>query len=345
MTDDDDVGVCLDLNLKSSVVGTSRTGESAMTGIQGNDTIPQRPSLAGLWVPLVTPFTPDAAHVDHAAVDHLARRALDRGATGLVALGTTGEAASLDPDEKHAVVRTCARACADHGAPLIVGIGTNDTRRAEAELAALPDTIGSHPAAALVPVPYYTRPSEAGVVAHFARLAAVSPVPLIVYHIPYRTGRALSAGTLGELAALPGITGIKHAPGGIDQDTVEFLARADADFAVLAGDDLYCSPLLAMGAAGGILASAHVATGAYADLVRLWADDAAAPARALGHRLAPLSAALFAEPNPVVLKGVLAELGEIPSAAVRLPLLPASPASVDAALRALHGIEAPVGAR
>jgi 4-hydroxy-tetrahydrodipicolinate synthase len=170
------------------------------------------------------------------------------------------------------------------------------------------------------------------VVAHFTRLAAESPVPLVVYNIPYRTGRVLSAGTLLRLASVPGVIGVKHAVGAVDQDTVLMMAGRPAGFAVLAGDDVFASPLLALGAAGGILASAHVRTAEFARMIAAWHSGQLDQARELGHRLAPLSAALFAEPNPVVIKGALHALGQIPSPAVRLPLLPASRDAIIAAL-------------
>ncbi|MGV9611008.1 dihydrodipicolinate synthase family protein [Nocardia xishanensis] len=285
----------------------------------------------GIFVPLVTPFTAEG-DVARDALETLARDVLDAGAAGLVALGTTAEAATLDAEERRGVIDVCARACAAAGAPLIVGTGGNDTRAgvgALTELAHWPQV-----AAALVPVPYYTRPTEAGVVAHFAHLAN-SPVPLIVYHIPYRTGRALSANTLRELAALDGVVGVKYAVGGVDADAVDLLAEPPADFAVLAGDDAFLSPLLALGAAGGIAATAQLATARFVALENAWRTGDLAAARAIGGELAVLSAAAFAEPNPTVIKGVLRAQGRIPSAAVRLPLLPAAPESVDRALAAL----------
>jgi 4-hydroxy-tetrahydrodipicolinate synthase len=131
---------------------------------------------------------------------------------------------------------------------------------------------------------------------------------------------------------VPGIIGVKHAVGAVDDVTVMMMAGRPAGFAVLAGDDMFASPLLALGAAGGILASAHLRTADFADLIAAWQAGRAAQARALGHRLAPLSAALFAEPNPAVIKGVLHAQGRIPSPAVRLPLLPAGRDTVRAAL-------------
>lgn len=288
-----------------------------------------RPSLHGLYVPLITPFTDDGELAPE-ALEKLAHAVIDSGAAGIVALGTTGEPATLTAAERHAVLDIVARACRERGAELIVGAGSNDTAASARELRDLAARPGV--SAALTVVPYYTRPSEEGVVAHFTRLAADSPVPLIVYNIPYRTGRVLSAETLLRLARVPGIIGVKHAVGAVDQDTILMMAARPAGFAVLAGDDVFASPLLALGAAGGILASAHLRTAEFAALIAAWHSGQLEQARELGHRLAPLSAALFAEPNPVVIKGALHARGRIPSPAVRLPLLPAARDSVRAAL-------------
>ena len=289
----------------------------------------QSPSLAGLYVPLITPFT-DAGDLAVGALEDLAHAVIDDGAQGLVALGTTAEAATLTDAERRTVMDTCARVCRSRGVALIAGAGSNDTARTVAalrELATWPEVT-----AALTVVPYYTRPSQDGIVAHFTRAAAESPVPVIVYNVPYRTSVSLGWPTLRRLAAVPGIAGVKHAVGGIDHDTIMLMADLPQDFAVLAGDDIFAAPLLALGAAGGILASAHVATSAFAQLIAAWRADAAAEGRALGNRLAALSAALFAEPNPAVIKGVLHAQGRIPSPKVRLPLVPASPDAVRTAL-------------
>jgi 4-hydroxy-tetrahydrodipicolinate synthase len=286
--------------------------------------------LAGLFIPLITPFT-SAGDIAADALERLAHRVLDDGATGIVALGTTAEAASLTESEKSQVLETCSRVCRERSAPLIAGAGTNDTARSAAELGALakyPDV-----GAALVLVPYYIRPGEAGVIEHFKALAASSPVPLIIYNIPYRTGQPVSWPGMAELAEIPGVAGVKHAVGSIDPGTIAMMAGRARGFSVLGGDGLVISPLLALGAEGGILAEAHVCTADFARLVSLWRDGKAAEARELGHRLSPLSRALFAEPNPVVIKSVLHRMGHIPSPSVRLPLLPASLESTEDALR------------
>ncbi|MEW9550092.1 4-hydroxy-tetrahydrodipicolinate synthase [Nonomuraea sp. NPDC050783] len=279
--------------------------------------------LRGIHVPLVTPFTPEG-EVAADAVEKLAGQVLDEGAAGLVALGTTGEVAALDPEERALVVETCARVCARRGALLTVGVSGSDTRSTARELHRLPSGVG----AALVTVPSFLRPGERGVVAHVEALAERTPVPLVIYHIPYRTGQPVSAATLRRLGEHPMVAGVKYAAGGLDQDAIDLLREPPEGFAVLGGDDLFISPLLALGAAGGVLASAHLRTREFVALADAWRAGDAARARPLGHRLAGLSAALFAEPNPAVLKGVLHARGLVPTPDVRLPLLPASPEAV-----------------
>jgi 4-hydroxy-tetrahydrodipicolinate synthase len=155
---------------------------------------------------------------------------------------------------------------------------------------------------------------------------------MVIYHVPYRTGQHLSADALRRLADLPGVVGIKHAVGGIDADTIALLADLPPNIAVLGGDDPFISPLLALGAHGAILASAHLATAQFVEMVNAWRAGQLTRARSLGHRLAILSTALFAEPNPTVTKAVLHAHGRIASAAVRPPLLPARADTTQAAL-------------
>ncbi|UWP86197.1 dihydrodipicolinate synthase family protein [Dactylosporangium fulvum] len=279
--------------------------------------------LSGIFVPLVTPFAADGS-ADLAALHDLAASVLDAGAAGLVALGTTGEPATLTAAEREDVVAVCAK----FGVPLLVGVGGSST-------AACAEAVRDLPAgtAAMVVVPPYVRPGDAGVLAHFRAVAAASPVPVVVYHVPYRTGQALTTETLLELAAIPNVAGMKLADGPVSGDTVAFLGAAPRSFAVLGGDDAVISPVLALGAHGGVLASAHVATASFVALFEAWRDGDVDRARALGHRLAALAAALFAEPNPAVIKAVLHAQGRIRTPAVRLPLLPASPGALAAVAR------------
>jgi 4-hydroxy-tetrahydrodipicolinate synthase len=285
--------------------------------------------LSGVHVPLITPFTADG-EVDLAALDRLAREVVGAGAAGLVALGTTGEPATLEDAERRAVLDVCAAVRRDTGTTLVVGAGTSGTRRSAATLAGL--AAWPEVDAALVPVPPFVRPTEAGVVRHVEELGRRSPVPLVVYHVPHRTARPLGAAALRELAALPGVVGIKHAVPALDADAVTLLADPPPGFGVLAGDDVMAVPLLALGAPGGILASAHLCTGRWVATVDAWRAGDARRARRLGAPLALLAAALFVEPNPTVLKAVLHARGRIATPDVRLPLLPPHPGTVAVAL-------------
>lgn len=295
-------------------------------------------ALGGIFVPLITPFDADG-RVATGPLEALAHEVLDAGAAGIVALGTTAESATLDRDEKHTVLDVCAAVCGARGAALIAGAGSSDTAASATVLAALahwPQITG-----ALVPVPSYTRPGEAGVLAHFTYLAGRSPVPLVIYHIPYRTAQPLGAAVLREIGALPNVAGVKLAVGAVDAVAVDLLGDPPPGFAIMAGDDVFLSPLLALGAAGGILASAHLATGQFAALAAAWRGGDLSAARRLGPALARLSAAAFAEPNPSVIKAALHAQGRIPTPGVRLPLLPAAPASAEALLARVAGLPEP----
>jgi 4-hydroxy-tetrahydrodipicolinate synthase len=197
-----------------------------------------------VFIPLVTPFD-DTDRVDVGALEALADELLDEGVAGLVALATTGEPSSLDSDEQATVLEACSRVRTARHATLIVGVGTNDTRTALARHEALAEVPGV--SASLAVVPYYVRPTEAAVVRHFQTIAERSPVPVLVYNIPYRTGRELGAQALVELAAIDNIAGVKQAVGAIDTDTLTLLAGAREKFAVLGGDDAFLFPLTLMG--------------------------------------------------------------------------------------------------
>jgi 4-hydroxy-tetrahydrodipicolinate synthase len=289
----------------------------------------------GLFVPLVTPFAEDGS-VDLVALKALAVDALDADATGVVALATTGEPTSLDDAERDAVVSVCASVCADRGGELLVGAGTNDTRT----------TIARHEALAQVPavraslavVPYYVRPSEAAVVAHFRAVAARSPVPLIVYNIPYRTGRGLGAEALIELAETDDVAGVKQAVGALDLDTLALLAETKDRFAVLGGDDHFLLPTVLMGGTGAISAPSNVCTDRFATMLALGAAGEVAEARRHAEALLPLITALFAEPSPAVVKALLHAEGRIATPDVRMPLTPASREAVSRAQEAMRAI-------
>ncbi|MCQ4120988.1 4-hydroxy-tetrahydrodipicolinate synthase [Rhodococcus tibetensis] len=277
-----------------------------------------RPS--GLFVPLVTPFA-DSGELDVVDLERLAHTVIEEGAAGIVALGTTAEPATLSVQERRDVIQICSRVCREHKVPLLVGAGSNDTVgtvRAIEELTSEADVAG-----ALVVVPYYTRPSEAGVVAHFEYVAERSPLPLILYNVPYRTGQQLGWESLVRLSGHPQIVGIKQAVGAVDIDTARLLAEPSDSFSVLAGEDALVSPLLAMGATGAILATANVCAREFVELFQLWRCGNTVRARAWGNQLVGPACALMADPNPTVIKAVLHAQGRISTPNVRLPLLPA----------------------
>jgi 4-hydroxy-tetrahydrodipicolinate synthase len=289
--------------------------------------------LHGVWIPLITPFDESGA-VDVAAIERLCGEYLADGVTGIVALGTTGESPALDHDEKRLVIEACSRVCVERGAPLIVGTGTNNTRSTIAETRALEAVSGV--VGALVVVPYYNRPSEAAIVEHYRMVADASPVPIVAYNIPSRTGRGLGASSLLELAAIPKVAGVKQAVATLDLDTLEVLAGAPSGFSVLSGDDYLAFPLMCMGSAGGITASAHVCTARWVALVECGLAGKLEDGRIHAEALLPVVQTAFAEPNPAVFKGVLHRQGRIASPDVRMPMTNASTASVDACLAAIE---------
>ncbi|GLY79895.1 4-hydroxy-tetrahydrodipicolinate synthase [Actinoallomurus iriomotensis] len=288
--------------------------------------------MNGVHVPLVTPFTDDGA-VDVPSLERLAHHILDHGAAGLVALGTTGEAPMLTEAECRTVVEVCRRVSDAYGTPLTVGAGTagtDDSVRQAKERAEAADLL-------LAVVPYYLRPTDEGVVEHFAAVGAATGVPLVVYNVPYRTGKTLRAETLLALLAADHVAGVKHCPGSVDADTLTLLAGSRD---VLCGDDAFLYPMLALGAAGGIAASGNVAPAAFAAMISAVRAGDAERGRSLHRSLLPLTRALFAEPSPSVIKAVLARQGLIARPAVRAPLRAPAADSLDAAMDALAALDA-----
>lgn len=294
--------------------------------------MPSDLDLRGVWVPLITPFDM-AGEVDIAAIERLCGEYLDAGAAGIVAMGTTGEPTALDESERSRALDAIVRTCAARGARVIVGTGTNSTRTtiaATEALAGMPAVVG-----ALIVVPYYVRPSEAAIVEHYRAVAAASPVPLVAYNIPYRTGRGLGAASLLELAHLPNVAGVKQAVGTLDPDTLQVLAEAPRGFSVLGGEDPILFPIMAMGGAGAIAASAHLCTERFVAMIECGLNGKLEDGRAHAEALLPVVRAGFAEPNPAVFKGVLHAQGRIASPALRMPMTAASQASIDRCLAAV----------
>jgi 4-hydroxy-tetrahydrodipicolinate synthase len=282
--------------------------------------------FSGLWIPLVTPFQGDRVDVPalQRLVSHLARSPLK----GFVPCGSTGEAESLSHDEQLTVLDAVLSRCADK--PVLMGMA--GTRLADM-LPHLHDITRRPVAGVLVSAPYYLRPAQAGIVAHFQTLADASPVPLVVYDVPARTGAHMSLDTLLTLAGHPNIRAIKDCGG--DEEKTRGLIQ-DGRLAVLAGDDARIFSTACMGGAGAIAASGHLLPDHYANLVANAREGRLAQARRLHHALTPLSLALFAEPNPTVFKAVLARQGWMSDTVRR----PHSPASVEAVQRTWVALDA-----
>ena len=281
----------------------------------------------GIWVPLVTPFR--AGAVDLPALRRLVQHLAAQGVAGFVACGSTGEAAMLTETEQAGVLATTLDAAG--GKPVLMGLAGADAqaiaRRAQA-LAAQ-----HRPAGWLLAPPAYVKPSQAGIVQHFHTVASATPLPLVAYDIPARTGVRIQIDTLLALAAHPQIRAVKDCSG--DRAAAEAVL-ADGRLALLGGNDDELFDQLARGAAGGITASAHLATRAFVQLATALRGGGLADARALWRRLAPITQAAFAEPNPAVIKGALARQGWMADL-LRPPMLPAAPASVEALLAAADG--------
>jgi 4-hydroxy-tetrahydrodipicolinate synthase len=167
-------------------------------------------------------------------------------------------------------------------------------------------------------------------------VAAASPVPVVVYNIPIRTGRNLGAAGVLELANTPNIVGMKQAVGALDTDTLEILAAAPREFSVLGGDDAFFFPTVLMGGAGAISAAANLCPARFVAMVDCGLAGKVDDGRAHAEALLPVVTTGFAEPNPAVFKGVLHAQGRIPTPDVRLPLVNASRAAVDTALAAVE---------
>ena len=271
------------------------------------------PKLSGLWLPLITPFKDGA--VDFSSYERLIEHYLALGVDGLFPLGTTGESPTLDEAEIDAVVERTVAVAAGR-VPVFVGVGGNATHKVEKTLRRLE----RFAFAGIVSVcPYYNRPSQDGLIAHFRRIAQATDRDVAIYNIPYRTAVNLSNDALLELAQVPNIVGVKDSSGSVAQ-SLELLQRRPKDFAVLTGEDALYFTMMANGADGGILASSHLMTERFVETGRRFAANDLAGARAAWAPLAAFVPLLFAEANPMPIKYLLWRQGLIASPECRLPL-------------------------
>lgn len=269
--------------------------------------------LTGVWIPLITPFID--GDVDFSGYRRLVEHFIGKGVSGLIPLGTTGEAPTLDDDEAEAIVAATVEIAAGR-VPVFVGIGGNATHKVVKTLKRLE----RHAFNGILSVcPYYNRPAQDGLYQHFAALAEATDRPILVYNVPYRTSVNLETETLLALARLPNIVGAKDSSGNISQ-SLDLLARRPDGFSILTGEDALFLALLASGADGGILAAAHLATERFVEIARLVAANDHLAARALWMPLASIIPKLFREANPMPVKHCLWRQGLIASPECRLPL-------------------------
>jgi 4-hydroxy-tetrahydrodipicolinate synthase len=269
---------------------------------------------------IVTPFRGDGA-IDFDAFEKLVTWQIASGIHGLVPCGTTGEGATLRPEEHAQVIETTVR-LASRRVPVLAGCGTNDTRTtiAAAERAARAGADGL-----LVVTPYYNKPNRSGMQAHFAAIAAAVDLPIVAYNVPGRTGQNLGVEQTLALAEIPGVVGVKEAAGNLEQLSALVAGRRQG-FAILTGDDALALPAIALGADGVISVVSNEAPRLMSELMEAALRGDFATARPIHYRLRPLMNANFVESNPVPVKVALALLsfcGET----VRAPLGPPEPAT------------------
>jgi 4-hydroxy-tetrahydrodipicolinate synthase len=288
----------------------------------------------GSMVALVTPFRDGA--VDEKALRDLARWQIEQGTDVLVPCGTTGEGATLSAEESVRVVRICVEEARGKG-PVIAGCGTNSTRTTIENVQRAKEAGAD---AALVVTPYYNKPTPEGLFQHFEAVAKQGGLPVILYNVPSRTSVDMLPETVARCAKIPGVTGIKEASGNVVRIAEILAAGVPADFSLLAGDDMFTLPTLAMGGHGVISVVANIAPADLAMLCGAWFNRSHDVAKNAQIRFAPLVKAMFLETNPLPVKHALFKMGRI-SPELRLPLAPISEAGgakVEAAMRDYGGL-------
>jgi len=275
-----------------------------------------RKLFEGIYCPIITPFTADDK-VDVTALSDMINYLIEKGISGIVPCGTTGESATLTHAEHTMVIEKTVEIVAGR-VPVMAGTGSNSTKEA-VELTEDADKMGAD--GMLLIAPYYNRPSQDGLIYHFEAVAAATDKPIVMYNIPKRTGVNMEADTVAKLAKVSNITGIKEASGDLLQ-VMSILAKTE-DFTVLTGDDNLLFLFVALGGHGGICASSHIFPDLWMKLYNLAREGKIAEARELHYKLLPLASVLFVEPNPAPLKAAMEIIG-IPSGIPRLPMTKAS---------------------
>jgi 4-hydroxy-tetrahydrodipicolinate synthase len=277
---------------------------------------------------LVTPFRDES--FDEAEFRALVDWQIAEGSQALVPCGTTGESATMSIEEHDRVVAVCIDQAAGR-VPVIAGCGSNDTKVA---LEHMRNAEAAGAAAALVVLPYYNRPNQQGLLAHYRYLAERSSLPILIYNVPSRTVTDMSVETMAELAKIPTVVGVKDATGKLERVSAQRLA-CGTDFCQLSGNDDMALAFMAMGGSGCISVTANVTPRLCADFQQACLDGRWSDALALQDRLYPLHAALFSDASPGPVKYALSRVRPDFPSELRLPMTPPSEASrraVDEAL-------------
>lgn len=280
--------------------------------------------ITGLHTAVVTPFHPNG-EVDLDTMRRILDLQVAGGVDGVVVTGSTGEAATLTLAERELLWRTAVEHC-DGRIMITAGVGTNETR-STIENAVAAQQAGVH--ALLIVSPYYNKPPQAGLIAHYRAVHDAVTVPQILYNVPGRTGQNLSAQTQLAIAeACPNIIATKEASANLEQMS-EIIAHAPDHFSLLAGDDVLALPIIAAGGRGVIAVISNYLPRTYGALIRAAMQNDIATARELQDALLPYFAANFIETNPLPVKYIMHKLG-YGANVLRLPLVPVTPASATA---------------
>ncbi len=290
--------------------------------------------IEGVLPALITPFTGDN-EIDEDGLKQNIEFLIEGGVSGIVPCGTTGESATLSIKEHEKVIEIAVE-CST--VPVVAGTGSNNTTEA-LELTRFAKEAGAE--AALLITPYYNKPNDKGMLAHFKKIAGEVDIPMILYNVPSRTGINLKPEIVAELAKESNIVGIKEASGNLEQITRIIEMTQDEDFVVLSGDDALTLPIMSLGGRGVISVAANVAPKLVVSMVKAFQRGNLDEARKLHLALAPLIRAVFLETNPIPIKKAVELIG-LPAGQLRLPLAPISEDNerkLRAALNNLHLIE------
>jgi 4-hydroxy-tetrahydrodipicolinate synthase len=296
-----------------------------------------RTNWTGVGTALVTPFTKTGG-LDEPAVRRLGRRQIDAGIHFLVPCGTTGENPTLTLAERVRIVEILVDE-AGGGIPVLAGAGGYDTK----EIIHLADEMRQAGATGLLSVtPYYNKPTQEGLYQHFLAIAESTPLPIIVYNVPGRTGVNIEPATLVRLATIPNVVGVKEASGNILQ-MCEICNSVPAGFLVLSGDDAITLPLMAVGGRGIISVASNEIPAEMVQMVEAAERGDFAAARVVYKRIHPLMQVNFIEANPVPVKAAMAAMGLIEEV-YRLPMCSPRPESREKILKVLRGLDLLKGA-